>query len=251
MIFIDIEGRMGHFRNHLYNSSLVTYPYPPRTAIMGIIASILGFEPDQYHDNFMDAQISLCIKSRNMYKNEVMVNHREPTAYQRATQVSTEYIRSHEGKVKYRIYYNGQLESDIIEALDNFNGYHLYLGATECLASVTNFGEVEIKSVQDKQKYLKIDSWLPMQIVKTLQNSYPKFSDNLKYEKYTNVYGWDSVRGKSLGILSILVEVKYGIALADIDKTSELTIAELSDGKKRTVRGLLAETSKGDIIYAF
>lgn len=249
MIFLDIESRSAHFRNHFYNSSLVSYPYPTRTMVFGLIASILGYNHDTYHLAFSESKIGVCIKSEDLYKDTVVVNHREPTQMARATQVYIEYVKSLKGKVRYRLYYEGESEKEIISSLKNYNGYHLYLGVTECLASINDFGLCKYNDVEAESP-LFIDSNIPLDIIeKILISGAPDFAP--KYERYRNVYGWENERGQSLGSFDILCETCKGRIYCTFKKNMEFTIAKLADGSERKVKGKLIQTSKGDVIYVF
>jgi len=249
MIYLDIESRSAHFRNHFYNSSLISYPYPTRTMIFGLLASMLGYSHDTYHSLFLNSKIAVCIKSQNLYKDTVVVNHREPTQMARATQVYIEYVKSLKGKVCYRIYYEGEAEKGVLSSLKNYNGYHLYLGATECLASITDFNYCTYKDVSvDKSQ--TIDSNIPLNIVEKIEIS--GVSDYTpKYERYRNIYGWKEERGQSLGSFDMLCETNSGKIRCTLKKNMEFTIAELADGEERKIKGKLLKTSKGDVIYAF
>jgi CRISPR-associated protein Cas5 subtype I-B len=251
MIFIDIESSRAQFRNHFCNTSFVSYPFPPRITVTGIFASILGFDIDSYHRHFSDAQIAICIKSKKLYKATTTLNHREPTKYNQAVQVHSEYIRSSEGKVKYRLYYQGQLESSILNSLQNYNGYHLYLGVTECLADITDYGNAEYcpKSISDE--YMYIDSVLPVDIISAADIFADKFDSNLKYDRSITIYGWKNSRGNSLGPVSLFCEMREGIIKCKLKKDLSFVIAKLQNGSERKVHGELIETDKNDLIYAF
>ena len=251
MIFVDIESRRAQFRNHFYNTSLVTFPFPPRLTVTGLLASILGYEIDSYHQDFAEAKIAICIKSRKLYKHTTTLNHREPKEYQRASQVHSEYIKSAEGKVRYRIYYQGKLESDILEALQNYNGYHIYLGVTECLADITDFGTVKIQEVALSDDYLYVDSILPVDIVKEVDIFTDKYQSNLKYDRSRTIYGWKKKRGESLGPVSLLCEMREGVVKCRLKQDLDFVLAKLQDGSQRTVPGELLKTEKDDLIYAF
>jgi len=251
MIFLDIESRRAQFRNHLYNTSLVTYPFPPRLTVTGLLASILGYDIDSYHQDFTDAKIAICIKSRKLYKSTTTINHREPREYQRASQVHSEYIKSSEGKVKYRIYYQGQLESDILKALQNYNGYHIYLGVTECLADITDFGTVKTREFSHSDNFLYIDSVIPVNTVDAIDIFTDRYKSNLKYERSRTIYGWKKRRGESLGPVSLLCELREGVIKCKLKNSLEFLLAELQNGTKRKIQGKLLQTNKDDLIYAF
>ncbi|MFQ6061523.1 MAG: CRISPR-associated protein Cas5, partial [Thermoplasmata archaeon] len=52
MLIFDIRGRMAHFRKFYTNSSSLSYDFPPRTVICGLIAGILGMPKDSYYEDF-------------------------------------------------------------------------------------------------------------------------------------------------------------------------------------------------------
>jgi CRISPR-associated protein Cas5h len=47
LISFKIQGRFGHFLRAEAGASALSYPVPPRTAIMGMIGAVLGLEKDQ------------------------------------------------------------------------------------------------------------------------------------------------------------------------------------------------------------
>jgi len=47
LISFKIRGRFGHFLRAEAGASALSYPVPPRTAIMGMIGAVLGLEKDQ------------------------------------------------------------------------------------------------------------------------------------------------------------------------------------------------------------
>ena len=50
ILIFDLVGKFAHFRKFYTNSSSLSYPFPPRTTIEGIIAGILGIDRDCYYD---------------------------------------------------------------------------------------------------------------------------------------------------------------------------------------------------------
>lgn len=251
MIFIDVEGRSAQFRNHFYNSSFVSYPYPPRTVVFGMLASILGYEHDSYHEEFKNSKLAVCIKSKHLYKQIITVNHREPKNPQQGniiTPVHLEYIKSQEGKVQYRIYYGGENERKILKAIENFEGFHLYLGVTECLATVTDYGECIYKKI-DSIKDTTFQSVVPVELINNLYIS--NGNKYYKYEKYKNIYGWNGERGKSLGVYNVLCETRYGEIYCKLKRDLTLTIAKLKDGKERKIEAQPVITGLNDNIILF
>jgi len=52
VLVFDIYGYMAHFRCFYSNVTSLTYYFPPRNTIVGMLACILGFERDSYYELF-------------------------------------------------------------------------------------------------------------------------------------------------------------------------------------------------------
>ena len=48
ILIFDIKGPMAHFRKFYTNSSSLSYLFPPRTVVAGIIAGILGLPSERF-----------------------------------------------------------------------------------------------------------------------------------------------------------------------------------------------------------
>jgi CRISPR-associated protein Cas5 subtype I-B len=247
MIYIDVSGEMAQFRNYFYNSSVISYPFFPRTAIIGFLASILEREHDAYHHEFADAKIALCIKTPLM-KEIKTVNFLKTDGFAKNfhSQTNMEYIRSaNEQPLTYRIFYSGALEQEVLTSLKNGAGYLRYLGTTECLASIDHFETCEPERIMAPESTYYIDSILPVDVIENLE-----FDDDqsfFHYEKNRIVYAFENGR-KSLGVVDILAETKRGQIKASLK--NELTF-QVSDVK--TVQGelLRSGTKENEIIFVF
>ena len=49
LLAFDICGDYGYFRRGYTSTSTITFPFPSRTSISGLIAGIIGLEKDSYH----------------------------------------------------------------------------------------------------------------------------------------------------------------------------------------------------------
>lgn len=61
ILVIDLKGAMAHFRAFYTNSSSLTYSFPPRTVVTGILAGIIGLPRDSYYDTFSSSSCRLGI----------------------------------------------------------------------------------------------------------------------------------------------------------------------------------------------
>lgn len=64
ILIFDLIGKMGHFRKIDTNSSSLSYSFPPRTTIVGILAGILGMERDSYYEVFSPNQCQIALSVR-------------------------------------------------------------------------------------------------------------------------------------------------------------------------------------------
>ena len=62
LIAFDIWGDYGYFRRGYTSTSTITYPFPSRTTLAGLISGILGLEKDSYHDIFSENNSELGLR---------------------------------------------------------------------------------------------------------------------------------------------------------------------------------------------
>ena len=244
MIYIDISAELAQFRNFFYNSSVVSYPFFPRTSILGFLASILGKEHDSYYDEFKNSFIGICLKTP-ITKEVKTVNFLKTDGFKKNfhSQMKMEYIRSSsDDRLSYRIFYEGKDENKILEAIDEGNGYLRYMGTTECLADIDRYEKIEYKELKGGDSYY-IDSVIPIDIIDDLA-----FDDEkgfFHYEKNRIVYNFKNDR-ESLGVVDILTETKRLQILTRLKESLSFKVSDVL-----TVDGHLIETNNGEIVYVF
>jgi CRISPR-associated protein Cas5, Hmari subtype len=54
-------GRYGHFRKPYSNVSSLSYPFPPRTAIAGLLGAILGIKKDEVAGSFDESKAKIAV----------------------------------------------------------------------------------------------------------------------------------------------------------------------------------------------
>lgn len=244
MIFIDVYGESAHFKSHFQNSSNISYSYFPRTAAIGFLAAILRYEHDSYHEDFADGLIGVSILNP-VFKESKTINWLNYGSNDGIhSQQKIEYIKSVSGDVGYRIYYCGALEQSIIEAIEQGNGYLLYLGVTECLAQIDDFGAIEEKQIDASDGYLPIETICPQEIIADLDfesmgNKYPL------YEKTRVVYSFSKGR-ISNGIVDIISETSLCAIKAKLTESLEFSISQ-----NNTRKAKLFESKNGKIAVLF
>ena len=61
ILVFDLKSSYAHFRKFYTTSSPLTFSFPPRTALQGIVGAILGYSKDEYMEKLKNAQFSLSL----------------------------------------------------------------------------------------------------------------------------------------------------------------------------------------------
>lgn len=204
LLAFDIWGDYGYFRRGYTTTSTITYPFPSRTSIAGLISSILGIERDGYYDIFSENNSKIGLRILNPI-NKINLNFNyinTKASFSLAdikknprVQVQAEFLKD----VKYRIYVSlndKQLMEQLFDLLNNHKSiFTPCLGISECLADFKLvydefinvkpiYGEnIDINSVILKENKIDIEPGKDYGIIKS-----PGFMDNerrvLKFLEY-------------------------------------------------------------------
>lgn len=168
LLAFDIWGDYAYFRRGYTSTSTITFPFPSRTTISGLIAGILGLEKDSYHDIFNEENSKLGLRILNPIKkiniNLNYINTKEgfllsDIKSNPRVQVQAEFLKD----VKYRIYVSLNDNNLMEELYSNLNEHKSIftpcLGISECIAdfslvydelfdlNIVNEDNVDINSV--------------------------------------------------------------------------------------------------------
>jgi len=155
LLIFDIQGPVAHFRKFYTNSSSLSYAFPPRTTITGLIAGILGRERDSYYDEFGSEYCKIAISVRTSSRKIMQtVNYVRTKALGELnlsaghTQVPLEIVLPSQNyqKLKYRVYFyhSGKTLLELKEALESGKFvYPPYLGLSEFIAEVKFIDSIE------------------------------------------------------------------------------------------------------------
>ncbi|MFW6015814.1 MAG: CRISPR-associated protein Cas5 [bacterium] len=131
VLVFRLKGKFAHFKNFYSNKSSLTYKIPPRTVLMGMVASILGYSRDTYYKDFNIDNAKFGLKVINPGKShfECMNYLKEDGAH---TQIRLQLLSSIKDSIEYEVYFThydkniiNYLEKKLIE---NQFGYGLYFG---------------------------------------------------------------------------------------------------------------------------
>lgn len=71
LLLFDIRGKMAHFRKFYTSSSSLSYAFPPRTAITGMLAAFIGRERDTYYEEFNSSSCKIALSIRNPLRKTI------------------------------------------------------------------------------------------------------------------------------------------------------------------------------------
>ena len=155
LLIFDIQGPAAHFRKFYTNSSSLSYTFPPRTTITGLIAGMLGRPRDSYYEEFSSKEckigISVRTPSRKIMQTVNYVRTKslgELNLSAGHTQIPLEIVLPLKNfeKLKYRIYFyhNGKTLFELKEALESSKFFYPpYLGISEFIAEVKFVDSIE------------------------------------------------------------------------------------------------------------
>jgi CRISPR-associated protein Cas5h len=170
-IVFDIWGDYGYFRRGYTTTSTLSYPFPSRTTLAGIISGILGYEKDSYHELFKSSKSAFALEIKNPLKkirmnlNVIDTKTGFLLSDNRGTrsQIPAEFLKD----VNYRIYLwleNSEIIDDLYGLLSNHKSiYTPYLGISECIANIklVNEGIFDLKKQKVTDGEAKIRSIVP------------------------------------------------------------------------------------------
>lgn len=138
VLVFNIRGKTAHFKKYYSNKSSLTYRIPPRTVLMGMVASILKYPRDSYYDILSPekAKFSIKIEKNSSTHFECMNYLKESGGH---TQVRLQLLLPKEDRIEYKVFFTHKEES-LVEELakkikNNKLGYGLFMGQRQFRAT--------------------------------------------------------------------------------------------------------------------
>ncbi|CAN5906149.1 type I-B CRISPR-associated protein Cas5b [soil metagenome] len=164
------------FRKFYTNSSSLSYPFPPRSTLAGLIAGLMGYERDSYSEDLSLEQCKIAVSVKTPVRRVMQtVNYlmtKSPSDFDGSaggTQIPVEWLfpEINHPKLRYRIY----VTHENIEWLENLNTlfttntwiYPPYLGMSECLAQVAHVATVSNWTLERPEKAKLLATVVPVQ----------------------------------------------------------------------------------------
>jgi len=202
VLVFNIRGEMAHFKKFYSNKSSLTYRVPPRTVLMGMVASILGCSRDSYYEVFAPSKAKFGIKL-----TKPGVPHFECMNYLKEggghTQVRLQLLLPKEDIIEYQIFFTHE-DDKVLDKLGQKVkkaelGYGLFLGqrqfrATTKFVKVVNScdeirdyqGNISTLTFKDNIKELNADSHTRL-TVDNMPASFKKVKSGRKPEQMVEV----------------------------------------------------------------
>ncbi|RKD25344.1 CRISPR-associated protein, Cas5h family [Caminicella sporogenes DSM 14501] len=206
ILVFDVWGDYGHFRKYFTTSSPLTFSFPPKTAIYGLVSAILGIDKNEYLKYFQNKNCKIAIKIINsIKKTRIPINYIDTkqaidmSKIKNRTQVNLEVIKD----CKYRIYFyhkDNELYRNLKELLiDKKCIYSICLGLSELIANYKFIGEFHAEKFENK-KFVEIDTLIPFN-----ENISIKIQNGREYLKDT-VYSEMNEKREITEYISVLYE---------------------------------------------
>jgi len=171
VLIFDVRGPMAHFRKYYTNSSSLSYLFPPRTVVTGLIAGLLGLPSEiyakgngeSYYGKFSSNKSLVAVSVRSKVKRMMQtINYLATDNFPKTpdkllwkmtggeighTQIPLEILLPENGDdITYRVYFHHVNEEGIYDKLkrrleEQRFVFPPYMGITEFLASVVYIGE--------------------------------------------------------------------------------------------------------------
>jgi CRISPR-associated protein Cas5h len=171
ILVFDIWGEYAHFRKYYTTTSPLTFSFPPRTAVCGLIAGIIGIDKQEYLQYFSKKKADIAVRILSPIKKvrvaENLIDTKNAKLMSRIknrTQIRFEYLKD----AKFRIYFR-HIDDEIFDKTRKFlmNHWCFYtpcLGLSEHIANFEFIGEMKCQKVKKNNDgdFVTIDSVIPI-----------------------------------------------------------------------------------------
>lgn len=173
-LVFDLWGDYAHYRKVYTTTSPITYPFPPRPTLVGIVAAIIGLEQTDYPIKFVPSKLDVALQLMAPVKTTKittkLVNPKSATPMMnRFTDhmlIPFEFVKD----PKYRIFlrFSDQTVAKIMEDLlkDHQSFYNPALGLSELLADFQWIGKYTTKKIEGKKELSTINTVSPTEDIK-------------------------------------------------------------------------------------
>ncbi len=187
LLVFDIKGFFALFRKHFSTTSSLSYSFPPRTAVSGLVAAIMGYDRNSYYEVFSSekCRIALQVKSSvrhvtntlNYLMTDKPLTLKKLRGVGGSMQVHVDMLVSGEREpamLSFRAFLNHEDEKLLNEVAERIRSrrfaYPPYLGTANNIAEVeyVDFVDAEVYRPSDE---IEVHTMVP---VSALSKVYPQ-----------------------------------------------------------------------------
>jgi len=193
VLVFDLWGDLAHFKKPYTTTSPLSFAFPPRPTIAGIISAIIGLGKNEYADSFRKRDANIGLRILNAVKkirvSQNLIDTKTARFFSRIkqrTQIRIEYIKD----PKYRIYFQ-HTDIDLLNHTKNLLETHecvytVSLGLSELLADFQYIGEFNLER-KTSRDLVEIHSIAPEQSIEMeFEEGKEYFSANMPLEMNSN-----------------------------------------------------------------
>lgn len=169
----DIQGKFAHFRKFHGNNTALSYSIPPRTTIIGMLATIMGEKKDSYYEKYRSENLRIGIRvladlKKGFHRLNLLkiVGREDFSGRHGRIQTPFEVLTGldlRKDSVAYRIYLAPGEDGELYQILKNrlLTGerqFNLSLGIAGFAAGITGVTLFETTPIQANHDWVDIDS---------------------------------------------------------------------------------------------
>lgn len=168
ILTFEVFGDYGHFKKPYTTSSPLTFSFPPKPTVAGLIGAIIGLPKNKVHSELPDNEYEIGIKLINPVKktriatNLIHTKHSPMFArIKMRTQIKFEVLKNPHYKIYFRAFSENVFEKmmKIYNMLEEKKThYTISLGLSQMLCSIKNPSIIESKKVNDWVENVSINS---------------------------------------------------------------------------------------------
>jgi len=165
---VKVSGRLAHFRKVFSNSTSLSYYFPPRTTIAGMLAAAMGLERDSYYEKFDPNKIYIGVEAltplrkltfAETYLDTDNINLTKLRGLTNRVPITKEYVAASKGESVTYAFYFYPADQEYKKAFSK-PLYPISLGPANMLSWVEEISEIDCEEVEDLSEK-KVNGALP------------------------------------------------------------------------------------------
>ncbi len=176
-LIFDVWGDFAHFKQNFATTSAITFSFPPRNTLAGLIGAILGIKRNEFPKILSpdECDLALSIKSDvkkitmkiNLVNSKALVNERFLNYFKQHTQIPFQFLVN----PKYRVYFSCTDLNLFDKLKENIKFHKSYytpaLGLSNLICDFRYVKEMSLDKVLT-EKEVRITSVIPLSNIKEL-----------------------------------------------------------------------------------